>query len=290
MGKPLPYRVWLLETFTLWGFSLVALAADENQTNEMAVMYPPPTLELEDTSTSADWQGRFRHELLLNQNVLFDRLGPPSGLELTWEMQSRRYGIHEDIAARAQGAFERVLQNSAQETALAIFPVAEWLEILPLEKWQTFAERLLQGSFGNTAEQEVGDLPLTYSVSESWWRHAGKDGTFRYGIRPRTSPYLYAASEIGHFDNRPLLSLEARARYLPFNRFQTSLAVTAPLPYAFELSFSALCEPTRASQTTATAVRLQRVLGTGVSACAIFLGVSRSAAETGVVLGFSRPW
>ena len=31
-----------------------------------------------------------------------------------------------------RGAFERVLQNSAQETALALLPIDQWVEMLPL--------------------------------------------------------------------------------------------------------------------------------------------------------------
>jgi hypothetical protein len=291
MGVGFIDKTWLLVTVTLLGsLSLAVQGAEESRSNEMSLMYLPPSLELNGVSASTNWQEQFGNELAKNQNILFDRLGPPAGFGLTREVQTLRYHINEEIASRGQGVFQSILQNSAQETALAIFPVAEWMEILPLEEWQTFGERLLQGAFGNSAEKEIGDLPSTYTVSESAWRNAGKEGTFRYGIRPRTAPYLYLASELGHFDNRPLLSLEGRVRYLPFNRFQTSLAATAALPYAFELSLSALCEPLQSSHTTATAVRLQRVLGTGVSACAIFLGVSRSAAETGVFFGLSKPW
>jgi len=282
----------------VWGFGTVvfhcltcsSVRAQDLGTNQMAVMLPPATLELDQTSMSDDWGGRFRSELLKNQNLLFDRLGPPSGFEWAQEAQFLKYGVHQALALSARAAFERVLEDSARETALAMLPVTEWMEILPLERWQDFGERLLQGSFGNTAEQEVGDLPTTYSASESWWRNAGRDGTFRYGIRPRMQPYIYMASEVGHFDDRPLLSLEARARYLLFDRFQTSLAATAPLPYALELSLGALCEPMQFSRTRACALRLQRVVGSGVSACAVFLGASHSAGQTTISFGLSRLW
>jgi hypothetical protein len=98
------------------------------------------------------------------------------------------------------------------------------------------------------------------------------------------------SSDLGHLDDRPILSLEARARYLPLNRFQTSLAATAALPYALELSLSALCEPMQFSHTTAAAVRLERVVGTGASACAVFVGMARSGSATSVNFGFSRLW
>jgi len=286
-----PWTAWLLGTLTFQGLGTPTARADDDfGTNQMAAMLPPPTLRLEDPPSNSDWTGRFRYELLQNQNVFLDRLGSPSQFEWTVEAQALKYGVHQALAAAARSAFERVLEDSARETALAVFPVSEWMAILPLERWQTFGERLLEGSFGNSAEREVGDLPSSYSASESWWRNAGRDGTFRYGIRPRTSPYLYASSYIGHLEDRPLLSLEARARYLPLNRFQTSLTATAPLPYALELSLSALCEPTQLSGTTAGALRLQRVVGTGISACAVFIGVSRTGSQTAINFGFSKPW
>ena len=290
IDRQFPCAVCLFGTLACYGLTSGDGRAGDFGTNEMAAMLPAPTLELDEPATASDWEGHFRLELLKNQNVIFDRLGPPSGYTWMRESQALKYSVHEELGNQARDAFERVFEDSAKETALAIFPVAEWMEMLPLEKWQSFGERLLQGSFGNSAEQEIDDLPATYTASESWWRNADRNGTFRYGIRPRTSPYLYVSSFLGHFDDRPLLSLEGRVRYLPFNRFQTSMSATAPLPYACELSLSALCEPLQASHTTACALRLQRVVGAGVSACALFLGVSRSVYETGVFFGFSRPW
>jgi hypothetical protein len=272
------------------GFSTAVVRADDFGTNQLGATLPSPTLELDEGPARENWETRFCSELVKNQSVLFDRLGPASGYALTRETQVLHYRIHEEVISQAQGAIERVLQNSAQETALAMFPVAEWMELLPVDRLQGFAERLLEGSFGSTAEQEIGDLPLTYSASESWWRRAGREGIFRYGVRPRTKPYLFVASDLGRFDDRPLLSLEARARYLPFDRFQMSLSATAPLPYAFELSLSAVCEPMQFSHTGVGALRLERVVGTGVNACAAFLGVTRSTSGTGVIFGFSKPW
>jgi hypothetical protein len=290
MDERFPWKAWVVGALTCCGLAREALGADDSGTNQMSAIFPTPTLELEEPARSSDWQTRFGLELLKNQNLLLDRLGPTSGYELTRRTQSLRYGIHDAVAAGAETAFERALQNSLQETALAMVPVGEWTEMVPVERWQGVAERFLEGSFGNTAEQEVGDLPSAYSATESWWRSARRDGTLRYGFRPRTAPYFYATSDLGHFEDRPLLSLEARARYLPFNRFQTSFAATAPLPHSFELSLSALCEPTQLSRTTAAAARLQRVFGTGLSACALFVGVSHTASETAVFCGFSRPW
>jgi hypothetical protein len=267
-----------------------AAGADPLPADRFWAVTPALTLEVDDSATSTDWRDRFGYELFKNQTLLFDRLGPPAGYELTRLGQVRRSGIFSEMSSRAAGAFERVLQDSAQETALAFFPVDEWLEILPLDKWQGFAQRLFQGSFGNTAEQELMDLSPTYSASESSWRNAGNDRTLRYGIRPRTAPYFYLASQIGHFEGRPALAIDARARYLPFNRVQTTLAATIALPDAFELSLSAVSEPLRASHTTSTAARLQRVVGQGPSAAVVFIGFLHDASETAVVFGLSRPW
>ncbi len=285
-----PHKAWLCGTLAFGASALVAIQADTLGTNQMSVMFPPPALTLDDNSGESEWEQHFRDELLKNQNVLFDRLGPRADYDLMVDQRARQYGFHQEVASRAESTFQRVLQDSARETALAILPLAEWMEIIPQGGFRTFAERLFEGSLGDTTEREIRGLPATYSASESWWRNAAPDRTFRYGIRPQTRPYLYMASELGRTDGRPLLTLESRARYLPFHRFETSLAATVPLPFACELSLSALCQPTQFSRTTAEAVRLQRVIGTGASACAVFLGASRSAVRTGVFFGITRPW
>ena len=267
-----------------------AEGADAPPADQFWAVTPTLTFEVDDSPTGTDWRYRFTRELVKNQTLLFDRLGPPAGYELTRLAQVRGSGMFTEMSSRAAGAFERVLQDSAQETALAFFPIDEWLEILPLDKWQDFAQRLFQGSLGNTAEQELADLSPTWSASESSWRNAGEGGSLRYGIRPRTAPYFYIASQIGHFEGRPALAIDARARYLPFNRIQTTIAATIALPDAFELSLSAVSEPLRASHTTSTAARLQRVVGEGPLAAAVFIGFLRDASETAVVFGLSRPW
>jgi len=281
-------KSWLCGTLAVCGSFVVPMRADTVGTNQMAVGFPAPALTLGDNSHESEWERHFREELLKNQNALFDRLGPPADYDLMFDKASRGYGIHAEAASRGETAFHRVLQDSAGETALAMLPVTQWMEIIPEGGFRTFAEHLFEGSFGNTTERELGGLATTYSASESWWR--GQDRTFRYGIRPDTRPYLYVASKLGHMDGRPLLTLESRARYLPFHRFQTSLTATVPLPFAFELSLSALCEPTQFSHTTAEAVRLERVIGKGPSASAVFLGVSRGAVDSKVLFGLTRPW
>lgn len=283
-------QAWLLGVMIMATPSLAATSDDPLSTNEMWAVSPPLTLEFDDTLTSTDWKDLFDRQLIKNQTVLFDRLGPPAGYELTRQAQTRRYGMFTEFSSRAAGALARAVQDSAQETALAIFPVDEWLDILPLEKWQNAAERLFEGSVGNTTEQEFGNLTTSYSASESWWRRGEHDGTLRYGIRPRTSPYGYIASEIGHFEGRPALAIDARVRYLPINRIQATFQATVALPKAFELTFSALSEPLRASHTASAAVRLQRVIGDGPTASVFFIGFLRTSSETSVVIGASRAW
>ena len=173
---------------------------------------------------------------------------------------------------------------------MVMVPPDQWLELLPWDGGRTFAAGLLEGSFGNTAEKEVGDLSPTYSASESWWHRASTGGAVRYGIRPRTEPYAYAGCEAGHFDGRPALSLEGRVRYLPFYRIQTSLAATVALPARCQLSLAALCEPTRLARTASTSVRLQHVVGSGYLARAAFVGLLHNSDETAVFCGFSTPW
>ena len=285
-----PCKSWLYGTLAVCGSFVVPMRADTLGSNQMATIFPAPALSLGDDSRENEWERRFKQELLKNQNSLFDRLGPPADYDLISDKASRGYGIHAEMASRAETAFQRVIQDSARDTALAILPVTQWMEIIPQGGFRTFAEQLFEGSIGNTTERELGGLPATYSAAESWWRNAGQDRTFRYGVRPETRPYLYASSQLGHWDSRPLLTLESRARYLPFHRLQTSLTATVPLPFAFELSLSALCEPTQFSHTAAEAVRLERVIGKGASARAVFLGVSRGEVKSQVLFGFTSPW
>ncbi len=284
------HRKMLHGALVAYSCSFFPVFAEDPGTNELSAAYPPPLLEFDDSLTSTEWTTRFGHELLKNQNIFFDRMGPISGYQFVREAQTLKYGIYDQIGAEARGAVTRVIENSAQETALALLPVDEWMEILPLDKWQSFGSHLLQGSLGNTAEKEVGDVSATYSTTEASWREAGQNGTLRYGIRPSTAPYLYAASNIGHVDNRPALSLETRARYIPFNRIETSFTAVIALPDSFDLSLSALCEPMRVSGTLSAAARIQRVVGHGPLACAVFVGALHNAGESAILFGFSKPW
>ncbi len=264
--------------------------AAETGTNELSAAYPGRIFEFGDDLTGPDWGTRFERELIKSQNILFDRLGPLAGYQFTRDIQFKRYGIYDEVNSMGRAAFERVVENSAQETALALLPVDEWMEILPLDKWQGFAQGLFQGSFGNTAEQELADVSSTFSTTEASWHEAGRDNTLRYGIRPRTAPYLYAASEIGHLEDRPALSMEARVRYIPFNRVETSLTAVIALPNRFELSMSAFLQPLQATRTLSAAVRVQRVIGSGPLASAIFAGVLKNPGESAILFGFCRPW
>src|SRR5260370_22428985 len=100
-----------------------AAGADPLPGDRFWAVTPALTLQVDDSATSTDWRDRFNLELFKNQTLLFDRLGPPAGYDLTRLGQVRGSGIFSEISSRAAGAFERAFQDSAQETALAFFPV-----------------------------------------------------------------------------------------------------------------------------------------------------------------------
>jgi hypothetical protein len=182
------HKAWWCATSAFCLLSVMATRADTVETNEMSVMFPAPKLTLGDNSAESQWEIHMRDQLLKNQSVLFDRLGPRADFDVLFDERYEQYGIHQAMASRAEATFQRVLQDSARETALAILPVDEWMALIPESAFRTFFERLFEGSLGDTTERELRGLPATYSATESSWRDAGRDRTFRYGFRPQARP------------------------------------------------------------------------------------------------------
>lgn len=242
----------------------------------------------DDGRESLDWKIRFSYELRQSSSILYDRLGPVSALELHRLAEHSRTGIIEEIDSRASSAFRRTLQNGAQETALAILPVDDWLGILPDEEGlRAFARRLFRGAFGYTAEQELSDLSVAYSATEYAWRQDQRERRdFAWGIRPRRNPYVFGEAHIGHSGDRPALTLIGRVKYLPFDRMQVSANATLPLPHSIDLTIGALCEPLRYSETTTGSIRIERV----VKSFVIYAGAQYNDNENLFVCGLSMAW
>jgi hypothetical protein len=272
--------------------SVVSLANGEGK--DSGTNCPPSDqlleiMRLDERSRSSDWWQRYDFELERGSSLVFDRLGPFSGLEIQREGMRRRSGIVEFIDSRGKSAIFRAVENSVQETALAIVPLEELFKgLTPEERLSDISLQLVRGAFGYTAEKEIPDLPVSYSLNETSWKRElyEERRAFLWGIRPRMSPYLFGVANIGHFDERPALALEGRVRYRAFDRMLVSATASVPLPGSFELSLGAACEPLRLNHRTTAAMRFQRALGLSV----IFAGFEYNESEHLFLCGFMHIW
>jgi hypothetical protein len=110
---------------------------------------------------------------------------------------------------------------------------------LPLMAWlddrQEFLADLLENSVGNSDEESVAPLNLSYRVSErSWWEHVSQTGQTFYGLRPfRSDPYAYFSFGIKKDDTVLLLG---HVRYYYRNFADHSFEFAMSLPMANGLS------------------------------------------------------
>jgi hypothetical protein len=265
-----------------------AQVSGTNDTNRASMKLLESLDQGDSGAHSLAWKTRFSYELGKSSALLYDRLGPVSALEIMRIFEQNRAQGLEIIDSRAKSAFERVTQNGAQETALAILPIEAWIgRIMPEENLQSFGRRLLTGAFGHTAEEETSDLPITYSASEQVWRiERETEGNYAWGIRPRRAPYIFGTANLGHWNERPAASIIGRVRYLPLDRIQISANATVPLPNSFEVTVGALSEPLHLGETTTASVRIERVGRRSV----VFMGLEHNDRENLFVCGLNLVW
>ena len=167
------------------------------------------------------------------------------------------------------------------------------------------AGEVISGSIGNPEEEHIQLTSVSYSAVRSSWEGVNENEALQWGVRPwRTSPYLYFLTHAGHFDGRPLFTVEGRTGYTLFGSENTEARLTLQLPASFRIAGSAGFDPFRLSSNEHGAahfgVTLERVTRShGLIPDAVFYigfrsglrgGSSNPRQENMVVLGLSKIW
>jgi len=247
------------------------------------------SLDIPDPELSLVPIKRYEQELIKNQGVVLDKLGPPSLLDWTRRYNNEGYIIHDHINSKGASAVERLVTDSLRETAVAV---------LPIEEWKTFGGLLL-GSIGSTAEERTESISASYSeTAQAWREQVGQDKVIRYGVRPwRSDPYGYFGLQVGHWgglENLPLFIFEGRVGYKFFSATKLEGRLTLPLPHKFQLVGGIGTDPLRlgshGTSPTVMSARLEYVFNKSRKTRVMYLGAQSSAFETLIASGFIFDW
>jgi hypothetical protein len=237
-------------------------AASEGQTNQAAFSYTSPSITLENHLDLDVLRETFIDEVATSEDIVFDRvLGPVA--QLSWARRQNNLGYASLERFNAEGAsmFAKVGLDSLRNAAVEAFPTDFWQD-----HWLGWFASFVSGTLGNSEEERVQLTTVSYSAVRSSWEKSGRNTSIQWGLRPwNTSPYLYFLVQAGHFEGRPLLTLESRAGYTLFGSSKVEARLTLELPASFRLAASAAMDPGRVNSgepgSRFVGVTLERLIG-----------------------------
>lgn len=246
---------------------------------------------LEDHRLSQEFLTRFAQEVPRIEYNIFDRFGTFSRWNWIKKSDKLGYGIHDSLNTAGANAFGDVISDSLRETAVAVFPVDYWGEVIA---------DAFTGIVGNTAEERVDTLDPNYSASAKTWIDTDRSKKLEWGARPwRTDPYIYGRINFGHHMHGPALSLEFRTGYDIFRAEKLELRVISPLTETTRLAVGAVVSPSRWDRQTPTALlRFEKFLSKRQNSPLLFVGLRSNAFDSGhgsyvetlVRCGFEKIW
>lgn len=297
--------LWCASGAILWVLVVVtspSVLLAEGVTNEASFAVPNFSTALDYYSKPSEvFVDRFFQEMGNSDSLIFDRLTGPAS-RLSWARAQDRlgYGSIDRFTSDGVGLFSRIASDSLRTAAFATLPIDEWEE--HSEGWIT---SLILGSLGNPEEEHLRLTSISYSDVRATWETANRRAGIQFGIRPwRTSPYAYILAHAGHWNGRPLLTFEGRARYTMFGSARLEGRLTMPLPSGFRLGGGISVDPMRLGagepDPTQFGVTLERVIRLGNhSPDTVFYVGFRSGLngdqfnprhENLIVAGLSRTW
>ena len=157
-----------------------------------------------------------------SRNAAFDRFGPT--------MYLSNFKITEKLGYKGIDYMNSAGEEVMQKTA--VNGLRETLADLPATKeWKNWMEDLWVGTFGNTAEEDVGrGLAVPTESEKTWWQKMKSNGNFAGGWR-LDDPTLYGSARFGHWLNSPALILHARINYRPLNKTRAEINAIVPMPF-----------------------------------------------------------
>ena len=240
---------------------LPAHAAPPGQTNEAAISYTSSSVLVENRLEMDVLKEHFIDEVGTSEDVVFDRVFGPAA-ELAWvrRLNTLHYGAVERFNSEGANLFSRIGVDSLRDAAVEAFPTDFWTD-----HWLGWFANLVSGTIGNSEEERIQLTSVSYSAVRSAWERSGT-ATFQWGLRPwNTTPYVYFLLQAGHFEGKPLLTLESRAGYTIMGSSKVETRLTLALPASCRIAASASMDPGRVNSGDAGSrffgVTLERLIG-----------------------------
>lgn len=206
---------------------------------------------------------RFFDEIGTSDDIVFDRvLGPASQLSWTRRQMNLQYASIERFNSDGAALFEKIGVDSLRTAAVEAFPVELWQD-----HWLGWIGDFLTGTIGNPQEEDLRLTSISASAVRSRWENDGNNASFQWGLRPwNTAPYVYLLERVGHFEGKPLLTLESRMGYSMSGSGRFENRLTLQLPASFRLAGSASFNPEQMGSAdpgaTSFGITLERVIST----------------------------
>jgi hypothetical protein len=293
-------RSLILSILVFCAFSSRLQAADTQTTNRAELVYSGPFPLTENPNRMELLEETFLTEVLTSDDVAFDRFFGPAS-RLGWTRSAEIFGYQSLDRFNAAGAnmFAKIGLDSLRTAAI---------EALPLESWQDHwlggLSDFINGTLGNPEEEHIQLSSLAYSAVRSSWETYKHNARFQWGLRPWSdNPYLYFLVQAGHFESKPLLTLETRAGYTLFGASKIESRLALQLPASFRIAGTASAYPTRLDSGDPGAsnfgLTLERFIGSRIKPDTLFYvgfrsgvraGMSSSRHENFIACGFIKRW
>lgn len=288
---------------SLMGFMVAASnahAADAPINSRLELTYSGPFVLTENPNRMELLRETFLTEVLTSDDVAFDRFFGPAS-RMGWTRTSELFGYQSLDRFNAAGAsmFAKIGLDSLRSAAI---------EALPLESWQDHwlggLGDFINGTLGNPEEEHIQLSSLAYSAVRSSWETERRSARIQWGLRPWSdTPYLYFLVQAGHYESKPLLTLETRAGYTLFGASKLESRLALQLPASFRIAGSASAYPSRLNGGEPGAsnfgLTLERFVGSRLKPESLFYvgfrsGVRADAAgsrhENFIACGFIKRW
>jgi hypothetical protein len=292
---------WLV-VFALSPFASLAAGTGPGQTNEANLIYLPAWVDFQPPPPTEVLVDNFSAQVLTSDSFAFDHFfGPASRLSWLRRFNAQGYRAIEKVNSAAAGMFESIGADSLRDAVAVALPGEYWQD-----QWTGWLGESLAGTIGDAEEEHVDYTSISYSALRSTWESSHGGAGFSWGFRPwRTNPYLYLLAHAGHFEQRPLLTLEGRSGYSLFGSTKLEGRLSLALPAAFQLSAAGSLDPARMHMhehsTARFALTLERVLhlsGRAVPDAVFFLGfragqtsvLGEMRQESMALIGLCQTW
>jgi len=271
----------LLIIVSLLSSSSLLIYAGEGQTNEAVISYTSPSILMESHPDLDVFRQSLINELATSEDIVFDRvLGPAAQLSWARRQNNLGYGSLDRFNSDGASLFTRIGVDSLRNAAVESFPTEFWQE-----HWLGWFGNLINGTLGNSEEERVQLTTVSYSAVRSSWEKSGKSSSIQWGLRPwNTSPYIYFLVQAGHFERRPVLTLESRAGYTLFGSSKVEARLTLELPASFRIAASASMDPGKVNTmepgSKFVGVTLERLIGGANPSALFYLGFRSGIRDT----------